>query len=233
MFESAMSNKTSTTTNSDLDLLLNNTPPKIVSLLTSLLIIVVISPLYFAIIWFERFGNSLKRTLVNQLFAFVCWIFLVYLTLLKTFDIIIALIAPLPAWICYIHAFFKSLSSILIMSTIDLIFITRYLFIFKIQNPASLEDDFWNYFLCLWTTGFSIVSQFVFFFWPGLQPVHIYVCTGESPSENIPLKQRWSAIFTAAGSLILVFALLIRIEVHKRKIRPEVRRRFRIMCCLG
>jgi len=220
-------------TNLDLELLFENNAPKIVALVTSGVIIVAISPLYYSIIWFERFGNSLKRTLINQLFAFICWIFLVYLTIFKTGDIIIALVAPLPAWICYTHAFLKSLSSIMLMLTIDLILITRYLFIFNIQNPASVEDDFWNCFLCLWTTGFSIVSQFVFFFWPGLQPVHIYVCTGESPSENIPLKQRWSAIFTAAGSLILVFALLIRIEVHKRKIRPEVRRRFRIMCCLG
>ena len=132
----------------------------------------------------------MKRTLINQLFAFICWIFMTYLLVGKTGDILISLFAPLPPWFCYLQAYLKSLSSISLMLTIDTIMITRYCFIFWLQNPASVNDDFWKLFLCTWTTGLAMVTQFVYFFWPGWQPVHIYICMDWFPTSKLENKTR-------------------------------------------
>jgi hypothetical protein len=42
-----------------------------------------------------------------------------------------------------VHAFFKSLTSISLLLAVDSIVVARYLFIFRLQNPASFKDDFW------------------------------------------------------------------------------------------
>jgi hypothetical protein len=52
--------------NQTLSYILENSPIKSVSLAVTTLIIVTVVPLYYAIIWYERFGNDIKRTLINQ-----------------------------------------------------------------------------------------------------------------------------------------------------------------------
>jgi hypothetical protein len=52
--------------NQTLSYILENSPIKSVSLAVTTLIIVTVVPLYYAIIWYERFGNDTKRTLINQ-----------------------------------------------------------------------------------------------------------------------------------------------------------------------
>ena len=51
--------------------------------LSVLLSLIVILSLY-GIIWFERFGSDSKRTLINQLFASVCWYLMVPIVCLQT-----------------------------------------------------------------------------------------------------------------------------------------------------
>jgi hypothetical protein len=61
---------------------------------------------------------------------------------------------------------------------VDVILATRYLFIFRFKNPASINDDFWITFLTVWIGGFSMLTETIFLLQPGRQPLHIYVCLG-------------------------------------------------------
>jgi hypothetical protein len=208
----------------NLQYILDNNPPKVISLLISAFVVILFVPIFCAIIWYERFGNDKKRTLIHQLFAFICWICAAYLAVGKTGDIFISIFAILlPTWFCVSHAFLKSLTSIALLLTVDLILVTRYFFIFWLQNPASVQDDFWCRFLSIWITGFSMATQFVYFFWPGVQPVHVYVCEGYFPStdEELSSKTRWSAFFTFAVSVSITLVILIKIEFHKKKLHSH------------
>ena len=52
---------------------LENGISKSLSVTYSLLLSCIALPLLYGIIWYERFGSDLKRTLINQLFSSVCW----------------------------------------------------------------------------------------------------------------------------------------------------------------
>ena len=56
-------------------------------------------PLLYGIIWYEKYGNDAKRTLINRLVAFNCWIGIAYLVL-KLADVYRYTVGPLPAWFC-------------------------------------------------------------------------------------------------------------------------------------
>ena len=216
-------NSTDNHSDQNLQYILENKAPKVIALIVSALIVILFVPLYYAIIWYERFGSDIKRTLINEMFSFICWICIAYLAIGKTGDIFISIFAPLPSWLCVFHAFFKSLTSIALLLTVDSIFLTRYIFIFLIQNPASVEDDFWSTLVSFWITGFSMATQFVYFFWPGLQPVHVYVCEGYFPTSDQELssKIRWSAVFTLVVSILITVTCFIKIEFHKKKIHSQ------------
>ena len=55
-----------TMANQTLSYLLEQSPIKSLSITISTVLIGITSPLLYAIIWFERFGNDAKRTLLNQ-----------------------------------------------------------------------------------------------------------------------------------------------------------------------
>ena len=46
--------------------LLENKYPKIVFVSVTSFMVLIGGPLYYAIIWYERFGINMKRTLINQ-----------------------------------------------------------------------------------------------------------------------------------------------------------------------
>ena len=48
-------------------------PSKIVILVLSLILTPINVVLLYSVIWFERFGSDLKRTLVNQAVSSMCW----------------------------------------------------------------------------------------------------------------------------------------------------------------
>ncbi len=47
--------------------------PKSIAILLSVVLSLIVLPSLYGIIWFERFGSDSKRTIINQLFASVCW----------------------------------------------------------------------------------------------------------------------------------------------------------------
>ena len=53
--------------------LFENSPSKIVSVIVTVILVVFLTFGNFGIIWYEKFGSDKKRTLINKLFASVCW----------------------------------------------------------------------------------------------------------------------------------------------------------------
>ena len=53
--------------------LFENSPSKIVSVIVTLILVVFLTCGNFGIIWYEKFGSDKKRTLINKLFASICW----------------------------------------------------------------------------------------------------------------------------------------------------------------
>lgn len=49
----------------------------------------------------------------------------------------------------------------------DVMTITRYVFIFWQKNPAIFQNAFWNWLINMWVICFSLLSQLVYAYLPG------------------------------------------------------------------
>jgi hypothetical protein len=71
--------------------LMENHISKIFFNLFAALTITVFAPLYYFIVWYERYGgNDQRRTLINQLFALMCKIVIAYLLVVLTGEILVS-----------------------------------------------------------------------------------------------------------------------------------------------
>ncbi len=61
-----------------------HTLPIYIAIVLSVLLSLIAIPSLYGIIWFERFGSDSKRTLINQLFAYVCWYLMALILCLQT-----------------------------------------------------------------------------------------------------------------------------------------------------
>jgi hypothetical protein len=68
-----------------------HTLPMTIAIVLSVLLSLLVIPSLYGIIWFERFGSDSKRTLINQLFASICW-YLMISSLCLQFPIIFRVI---------------------------------------------------------------------------------------------------------------------------------------------
>jgi hypothetical protein len=50
-----------------------HTWPMYIAVFLSVILSLIVIPSLYGIIWFERFGSDSKKTLINQLFASICW----------------------------------------------------------------------------------------------------------------------------------------------------------------
>ena len=120
-----------------------NRPSKIAILMASCLLTVVNVFLLYGIIWFERYGADLKRTLVDKSIASLCWCELVAETIWFGLNFLRYVMGPLPPSVCWIKTGFVYTNGMVQLLFVDVYLITRYLYIFVLKNPASVEDDFW------------------------------------------------------------------------------------------
>ena len=196
---------------------------KYISLSLSSFLIIVGVLLNYSFIWNERFGSDKRRTLVNQLVSFIWKIFIFYFLVIRVCETLLSIFGPFPEWFCFIHALHKAACPTAILLTIDAIMLTRYFLIFQLKNPGRVDDDFWCTFLSIWITGVSFAFHFVWFYLPGMQPTHFYICKGEltSSEQTLPNKSPIVMGLLALSSVLLNAVIFGQIEVYKRKMNKN------------
>ena len=123
------------------------------------------SPLYLAIIHYERFGcDPQKRSLLNMIFANQCIFLMVGMLILNLCLGIRILMGPLPLWLADTWlAMLIFMPSCTNLSTITLLILGN-LQLLKPQIVSSINDEFW-YIIIIWVTLFLS-------FWPAAHFFH-------------------------------------------------------------
>ena len=197
------------------DLKETNTP-LVLSLVLSVLVVIFSPPLLFAIIWFERFGSDKKRTILNMFVNMNCWNCIALVILGQVPEIVIYSIGPLPPMFCYIHSVIRESILCSILMYIDVIIVFRFVYIFKLKNPAAFRDDFWCFFVSLWIPIIELINVATFNIWANFQSVPTIVCTGQTTGLPNKAFER-SMIFFTVSSAILHFMINLRIYFYRRK----------------
>ncbi len=155
-----------------------------ISLLISLTLSVILLALFLGIVWFDQIRSDSKRIIINRIFCSGCWLSIGYLFLVHLPDLFRYTYGPLPEFVCFYHQVIKNALTQQLLIIVNLIVVFRYVFIFWLKNPVAFQDEFWHFFLVIWMIGFSFVSQWIFAYFPGTQPLNYYVCLGINPIEN-------------------------------------------------
>ena len=201
------------------DLLYNKSIYKLFFATFCILIIIFVTPLFYFIVWYDQYEFENKRTLVNRLIVFLCWIVIAYILIVMTGGVCIALLSPLPSWYCATHDYLKNVILIEGLIAIDSILVSKFVLIFWIKNSSLCHDDFWNSFVRIWTTAFAFICQFVYFFFPGKKTLGFYICIKDYPvtDHSLQYKVQWFTVVLTFLSIFLCSGIYIKIKLFIRK----------------
>ena len=196
----------------------SNTPLKTVSIIFCIILSILIGCAGYGIIWYEKFGTDLKRTLINRLLSSLCWNGIAYLILVLPLDVARYFVGPFNTKFCLVILLVKyvlnSHTSLFLLA----VAISRYLYIFYLKNPAQFQDPFWQMFVNIWIVSCSILSQFAFVILPGRQPTSFYLCSGQEPEMAVEVKKNFFIAIFIVVSLTVQGAVATRFTIHRIKI---------------
>ena len=135
------------------------------------------------IIWYEKNGNHRCRTVINQMFSTLAWIVFLYIVLVYLPDGARFLIGPLNISSCEVIYFLKNFFIGCFLLTLDCIILLRYVFIFKWDKFAVINDDliarFFNFSIAILGIWLVVVQRLSF----GKMPLIYFMCAGKNPRE--------------------------------------------------
>jgi hypothetical protein len=204
--------------------LFENGPSKTLFMGLSMFLMLVSLVLCYSIIWFERFGVDVKRTILNQLLSLQCWTLAEFILCVTLLEWVRYISGPMPSFPCWFHLVIKEglISKMLLLQTG--IVISRYACIFWLKNPSAFNDEFWCQFINRWVNIFSFWPQFVFVYLPGRQRIGYYICAGRDPAEDyaLPTKSNITHYIIVCSSLAIHILVSLRIFFYKNKIKNNI-----------
>ena len=83
------------------------------------------------------------------------------------------------------------------------------------RYPGSVHDDFWCFFISIWTSGFSCVFSLVKMYQPRKEIIFYYICLNKNPELDSNLEARADDQFEPLFCFLLHLAITIRVQVFK------------------
>ena len=203
--------------------LVENRVSKIVSVAFSELGTCVIMLLTFMIIWYEKFGTSEYQTVINRINVKCWWLCLAYFSTVQQVDIFRYIFGTLPWTVCLLNVYAKFFFPMCLIIFLNFIVVTRYLFIFWIKNPCSLNDELLSIFISIWAFFSTFISQFVLMMMPGKEFPDVLFCSGVDPHSSLTQEYRNILGYTIfkIASIALHIVISIRIKIYKWTIAKE------------
>ena len=190
---------------------------KIIAIISSIANIVFLTPLFYSIIWYEKYGSGIHRTLINQLVSSCCWVAICYNTFVQIPEVIFSFVDAAPEIVCQlamtVHGVLVIRYNLLLLS----ISVVKYVYIFIMKSPAGLNDNFWHHFININITFLASLSQIAFLILPGKFPFTYYVCTGTDPRQINGNKHNVLFVLSIIANLIVYIFVFVKIKMFKLK----------------
>lgn len=200
-----------------------NRQSKIFFICLAIITIPVSLTLNYSVIWYERFGQDDKRTIVNRIFSSLCWTGIEFSILISLPELFRYLYGPLPEVVCWVSQLIKNGIVAQLLCLQIVLIIARHACIFWLKNPAAFNDNFWSYIINIWVVIFSFTGQFVVAYLPGKQPVNYYICTGKNPEEDLEQnnKKNLPIVILSVLTVLLHIYSSFRIYRYKKEYRKK------------
>ena len=219
---------TNFSTNSSTDFfegIFENRWSKVVFIAFAILIIPIVLSLNYSIIWYEKYGQDLKRTIVNRIFSSICWTVIEFTLLVSILDLArYFFFGPLPKLFCWSQVIVKSGIILKLMLLQTGLIISRYVCIFWLKNPAAFHDDFWSFFINIWVALAGYIFQFVSVFALNQYSLMYYICIGQNPKSGPYIPFTHNYIFYGICTIIITIHIILSVKIfcYKNKMKLEV-----------
>ena len=190
---------------------------KILVIVASFFVNLMTGIFMYSIIWYEKFGSDSKRILTNKLVSMICRyaIFGVQFTFFS--DTLVFLLAPFSNYSCWAMAFVRLTIISNIVTFLNFIVLSKYIFIFWMKNPGSVQDDFWTVFISMWTFVFSFIISLVKILIPRKGIIFLYICLNSDPELDSHLQTRTDDQIEMMICFLLHLAITLRVQIFKLK----------------
>ncbi len=118
---------------------LEPSPIKSAILALAIVLLLLAGSSLYSIIWYERYGCDLKRTLGNRLVSLMCWVWIESFIITFFFEIVIYSYGQLPSDICALYIYMKNVFAVQGILLLDGIILSRFVLIFYIKNPGVFQ----------------------------------------------------------------------------------------------
>jgi hypothetical protein len=180
-----------------------------------------IIPSCYGIIWFE--WNSHFRTLINQLVASICWYQIIWICI-HNFALLLQMYGPGGSLQCSMEVIFINVLGMQAMLLLDAIVISKYIFVFLLRNPVAIHDGYFLYFINISTFTISFISQCVYVWLPGRNPMIFYICIRQFPIDQItldtPVKPNLPILTVLAFSIFVHIIVGYKLQKVKKTVFP-------------
>ena len=171
----------------------------------------------YSIIWYERFGSDSKRILTNKLVSMIFWYEIFGSQFAFFSDTFIFLFAPMSNYSCLIMAFLRLMLVSNIVTFLNFIVFSKYIFIFWMRNPGSVQDDFWTVFISMWTFVFSFIFSLVRVIQAKKEMIFYYFCMNSDPEKDNHLQARADDQIELMFCFLLHLVITLRVQIFKFK----------------
>lgn len=169
------------------------------------------------LIWYERYGDNHRRTLINQFVASHFYYAAFYNIFGQTLDEVITAFGPFGTQLCYFHMYIKGVITFQLVQLFNSIFTVKYIYIFVLKNPSGVNEEFWCFFINLWFLFISCITEFVYQFMPGRSEMKFYICSGRFDNSLTNEKVKINYTLTCYISVAVIWYLFAAFKISKYK----------------
>ncbi len=190
---------------------------KMFAVISSIVNVVFFTPLFYSIIWYEKYCLGIHRTLINQLVSSCCWVAICYNTFVQFPEVVFSLVGVAPNIVCQlattVHGMLIIWYNLLLLS----ISVVKYVYIFITKSPTGLNDGFWHFFINVNIIFLALLSQIVFSILPGKFPFTYYVCSGTDPRKIKDNKMNILLVISLLGNILTYLFVLVKSKIYRSK----------------
>jgi hypothetical protein len=138
----------------------------------------------------------------------------------QTTNVISTAFSPFTVYFCYFQEFIRGVMAFQLIQLFTFIFTSKYFYIFIFKNPAGIKEDFWCFFLNIWSLLISCITQFIYEFMPGRNHINFYFCSGtfDISLANEKVKQNYAFIGYLTLAVIWYFYAAVKIHRYQQNI---------------
>jgi len=183
---------------------------------SSLLVNLVAASLSVATIWFERSRSGYMNTLMDKLKVSFCWTTLISCPIIDVLNILNYFFGPLKYSTCFFLYVFRNIVKSNLLFYFNCVAISRYIFIFWMKNPTSIDENFWATVISLSSVLLSCVLNVAASLLPQRHSIFLYICSDSDPTPDLSRNKLMLFQLEVAVAAVVQLVVFLRIRFYKR-----------------